>query len=206
MTYKEYGLRFRLDLARRLSRLNRSQGGSGERQRLCQQVKPGERVLVLGSGFGLTTCMLAARAPCSEVVGLEPSPVAHEFALSNAKLNKVDGIVRSVHGDPFDPELVSSLGTFDRVSALLPWNRDGELLPLSEIVSPAAAAVTPGGALHAYYCETEEEFRRGPGEALRQMAIACQGRRRVELLWRGRVPRSSIGPYVYRVGMDFRLS
>jgi len=64
--YKEAGLAFRLDLARRLSRLSKSQGSQYERQRICEQVEDGERVLVLGAGIGLTPCLLARHTPCAE--------------------------------------------------------------------------------------------------------------------------------------------
>ncbi|CAE7561447.1 TYW1, partial [Symbiodinium pilosum] len=45
ITYKEAGLKFNIDLGRRLSRLSRSQGGAHERERICQLVQPQERVL-----------------------------------------------------------------------------------------------------------------------------------------------------------------
>lgn len=204
ITYKEDGVRFHLDLARRVSRLSRCQGGSGERQRLKNLVKSGERILVLGSGIGITPCYLGALTPCSEVVGLEPEPVAHEFASENITLNRLDGVVRSVVGDPMDAETLQSLGKFDRVCAFLPWHRDGVELPLSTIVAPAVSVVSPGGTLHAYACETQSVWESGPAQAESQMKIAC-GNRSFELLWRERVPRKSIGPFVFRVGMDFRI-
>ncbi|CAK0820896.1 unnamed protein product [Prorocentrum cordatum] len=67
--YQEFGLRFRLDLSRQLSRLSRSQGGVDERQRLRSLVQPGERILVLCSRFGVTSCLLGRREPLASGTG-----------------------------------------------------------------------------------------------------------------------------------------
>lgn len=200
--YKESGLQFRLDLARRLSRLSRSQGGPAERRRICQQVAEGERILVLGAGFGLTACILGARAPCREVVGVERNAVAHEFAVANIEANRLCGMVSSIRRDPTE---LDGLGTFDRVSAFLPFHKDGSLIPLAANVKPSLSVLDPGGILHCYTFETEEEFAgEGVELAKHEMAEACGGRA-FELLWRDKVPHKSIGPNGYRVGMDFRV-
>ncbi|CAE7669435.1 TYW1, partial [Symbiodinium sp. CCMP2456] len=73
ITYKEAGLAFNVDLKRRLSRLSKSQGGIHERERICQLVQPGERVLV-----------------------------KNEFALENIKANKLDGKVSSLCRNSLD--------------------------------------------------------------------------------------------------------
>ncbi|CAE8685895.1 unnamed protein product, partial [Polarella glacialis] len=204
--YKECGLTFRIDLARRLSRLGKSQGSVSERERLRSLVRPGERVLVLGSGFGLTACILGAKTPCQEVIGVERNAVAHEYALVNIKANRLTGVVRCLHGDPSN-DFLQPLGSFDRVCAFLPFRgANDEILSLAAVYGPAAKAVTPGGTLHLYAHETELEFENGGAEeAIRQLA-SVRGDGHVDLTWRGKVPRNSISPYVYRVGMDFRLT
>merc|ERR1740121_53179 len=201
IVYKEFGLHFRLDLSRHLSRLSRSQGGVDERQRLRGLVQPGERILVLCSRFGLTSCMLGRHTACEEVVGVEPNAVLHESALANIELNRLAGRVSSMLRDPGD---LSDLGRFDRVCAFLPFRRDGVRLALDELVAEAVAATAPGGTLHAYVHESEEEFSAGSRASLLEMARGCAPRG-AELLWRGKVPRKSIGRNQYRVGLDFRL-
>lgn len=200
ITYKECGLHFRLDLAKRLSRLSRSQGGMVERQRICRLVHDGERVLVLGSGFGLTACLIGALTPCSEVIAVEPNLVAHEFAVANIVENNLEGAVRSIFADPLT---CNYPGQFNRVSAFLPFHRDGVLQSLA-ILALVVEAVVPGGTLHCYTFETEEEFVAGPAKAENQMAEACRGRK-FERTWRGKVPRKPIGRNGFRVGYDFRL-
>lgn len=201
VTYKEFGLQFRADLARRLSRFSHSQGSCEERQRIRALVQPGERVLVLGSGIGLATCILARQSKCREVVGIEADPVAHEFAVANVKLNGLEGRARCVHGDPRE---LRHLGKFDRVCAFLTFKRNGQPVTLAANMAPAAEAVAHGGTLHIYDHETNEEFADGPQEAVRSMAEAC-GDRRFELTWRGKVPKKSIGRNWFRIGLDFRL-
>jgi len=205
VAYKEASLTFHLDLKRRLSRLHRSQGGSVERDRLRGLVQDGERVLVLGAGFGLTPCVLGAHTPCSEVIGVDPDPVAHEFAEENITFNRLDGTVSHIVGDPFDAEFLSTLGMFDRVCAFLPWQRHGCELSLSQIVAPAVSVVKPGGFLHAYARETGDEFDAGSELSRSEVAKACPGRE-VLFLFKKKVPSKAIGPYVWRVVLDFRLS
>lgn len=195
ITYKEAGLAFNVDLDRRLSRLSKCQGGIHERERICQLVQPGERVLVLGSGIGLTACVVAARTACREVVALEPDEVKNEFALANIKANKLDGKVSSLCRSPLD---VEGLGRFDRICAFLKFQA-------LENLEPLVPAIREGGMLHFYNHESKEEYEREPIELLRSMEGMC-GNRAVEIAWRGKVPRKSISPNMYRVGVDFRIS
>eukprot|EP00929_Paragymnodinium_shiwhaense_P074506 TRINITY_DN38147_c1_g1_i5.p1 TRINITY_DN38147_c1_g1~~TRINITY_DN38147_c1_g1_i5.p1 ORF type:complete len:281 (-),score=18.13 TRINITY_DN38147_c1_g1_i5:584-1426(-) len=200
--YKECGLTFHLDLSRRLSRLSRSQGGLEERQRIASQVRPGERILVLGSGFGLTACILGRHTKCAEVVGIDRNAVAHEFAELNVNANHLAAKVFCVHGDPYDP---TALGKFHRVCAFLPFHQHGKLVSLAEL-DKIASVIEPGGVLHCYTFESEDQFSSGGAEqALEQMSEACP-ERSVELLWRGKVPSKTIGPDGFRVGNDFLLS
>jgi len=205
ITYRERGVSFKLDLTKRISRLNRSQGGVDERKRICDLVQPGERVLVLASGMGLTPCLVARHTKCAEVVGVEKDPMAHDFAQANIQANRLGDRARSVLGDPYTFDL-KSLGSFDRVCAFLPFrrDRDGEVIPLSENMALGVQVLNPGGTLTCYNHETQEEFTSEPEEANRSMAVACDGRG-FELTWRGKVPRRSIGWNWYRVGMDYRL-
>ena len=75
---QECGLSFRLDLSQRLSRLSRCQGGQGERLRLRGLVSPDERLLVLGSGIGISACVLGQNS--SFALGIEKDEVKNHFA------------------------------------------------------------------------------------------------------------------------------
>ncbi|CAJ1338507.1 unnamed protein product [Effrenium voratum] len=194
IAYKEQGLTFRLDLSKRLSRLSRCQGGSSERQRLCQLVAPGERVLVLGSGIGITACLIGAHSPCADVLGVERDPVKNDFACANIQLNKLEGKVRSISRNLLD---VADLGLFHRICAFLKFQPVENLKPL-------ISALAPEGTLHFYNHESKEQFRSEP-VVMDSFARIC-GDRSVELTWRGRVPRRSIAPNMYRVGMDLRIA
>eukprot|EP00933_Yihiella_yeosuensis_P064972 TRINITY_DN6854_c0_g2_i1.p1 TRINITY_DN6854_c0_g2~~TRINITY_DN6854_c0_g2_i1.p1 ORF type:complete len:371 (+),score=35.11 TRINITY_DN6854_c0_g2_i1:49-1113(+) len=202
IVYKEAGLTFHIDLARRLSRLSRSQGGIGERERIAQLVQPGERILSLGSGFGLTACLLGKNTEAKEVVGVERNAVAHEFALKNIEANRLGGVVEHFRCHPDEVETLD-LGKFDRVLAFLPFHKDGVLAPLSEVWGPSVRLLAPGGTVTCYSMETQTQFETtGAEEAKIQIAKICPDRK-FEMTWRGKVPRKPIGPYTFRVGMDF---
>ncbi|CAK9089409.1 unnamed protein product [Durusdinium trenchii] len=192
IVYKECGFSFRLDLSQRLSRLSRCQGGVAERGRLRGLVQPTERVLVLGSGIGLSSCIVGAGA--LEVWGLEKDEVKHGFAEANIIENELEGKVRSIARDPLD---VNDLGGFHRICAFLKFQPVANLKPLMDVL-------LPGGTLHYYNHETKEEFHREPLAVLD--AFRALSGRPMQLTWRGRVPRKSIARDSYRVGMDLRIA
>ncbi|CAK9091040.1 unnamed protein product [Durusdinium trenchii] len=123
---QECGFSFRLDLSQRLSRLSRCQGGVAERGRLRGLVQPTERVLVLGSGIGLSSCIVGAGA--LEVWGLEKDEVKHGFAEANIIENELEGKVRSIARDPLD---VNDLGGFHRICAFLKFQPEFHREPLA---------------------------------------------------------------------------
>eukprot|EP00438_Fugacium_kawagutii_P024155 Skav213840 [mRNA] locus=scaffold315:229356:230129:+ [translate_table: standard] len=196
--YKERGLSFRLDVSKRLSRLSRCQGGRTERERLAKSVVPGERVLVLGSGIGITACVLGAAM--AEVLGIERDAVKNDFALANIHSNKLQGSVHSICRDPLD---MSKLHGFDRICAFLKFQAIENLKPLM-------SALRPGGTLHYYNHESQDTFSKEPTEVLesfRSLALEATGfQGKVKMTWRGKVPKKSIAPKYYRVGMDLQIS
>ena len=118
----------------------------------------------------------------------------HEFALANIRTNKLEGKVSSLCRSPLD---VEGLGQFDRICAFLKFQALENLQPL-------VAAIRTNGTLHFYNHESGEEFLREPTELLDSMRKMCA--RRVDITWRGKVPRKSISPNMYRVGVDFKVS
>lgn len=163
--YKESGLSFRLDISQRLSRFSRCQGGRGERERLATLVAPGERVLVLGSGIGITACVLGARSEPAEVLGIERDEVKNEFAVANIRDNKLQRTVRSIAGDLLD---MSQLGSFNRICAFLKFQ------PI-ENLQPLMGALMPGGTLHYYNHESKEEFSQEPSAVLEAFRALAAG-------------------------------
>ncbi len=111
---------------------------STERARIAQQVKPGEKVLVLFAGVGPFALVIAKACPTCEVVGVELNPKAVEAFQRNVELNKLTN-VRVVLGDAAK---FSEKG-FDRV--LMPLPKDAE-----KFLSVAEEAVRNRGIIHLY--------------------------------------------------------
>ncbi len=103
-TYRESGCTFELDVAK----VYFSPRLSFERQRIAQQVKSGEKILVLFAGVGPYAIVIAKKLKmevkstgkkAAEIVAIELNPAAVKFMKRNIELNKVGEIVTAVKGD-----------------------------------------------------------------------------------------------------------
>ncbi len=90
-----------------------------ERRRVASLVEPGEKVLVMFSGVGPYPLIIAKHSAAASVLGVEKNERAHEYALTNLRLNKKINNVRFLEGDVTG--LVASLTEkFDRIVMPLP--------------------------------------------------------------------------------------
>jgi tRNA (guanine37-N1)-methyltransferase len=142
--HREYGYRYRLDLAEVFftGRL------STERQRIAGQVEPGERVLVPFCGVGPFVIPAADRG--ASVTAVENNPAAVRWLWENISLNRVEDHVRVLETDAFtlsDPTGVP----FDRVICPTPYGRD-------EILDVLAPLVREGGMLHFYTFTSDRQI------------------------------------------------
>lgn len=108
-----------------------------ERLRLAAQVKPNEKVLVVGSGVGPYPLIIAKHSKAEQVVGVEINPAAHKFAVENAIKNKLQSRVLFIKGD------ASKLpkGEFNRVILAIP--HEGV-----KLVPTILHLLKKGGSLH----------------------------------------------------------
>ncbi len=141
--HKEYGVRVRLDI----EKCYFSPRLGSERLRIAQQVKKGEKVLVLFSGIGIYPLVIAKNASPAKVVGVEWNPVAHKFGLENIRLNKVSNIklIKS------DVAKFRSKEKFDRIVMMLPGGSEKYLKHIPNLIKP-------GGIVHFYDFQHEGEF------------------------------------------------
>ncbi|MFC1690940.1 TIM barrel protein [Nanoarchaeota archaeon] len=95
--HKENNARIKLHLEKTYF----SSRSATERKRIFQQVKPGEDVLVMFSGCGPFTCVIAKNTEARNVFGMEINPDAHNYAMQNLKLNKLHNVVL-INGDVND--------------------------------------------------------------------------------------------------------
>lgn len=160
-----------------------------ERKRIADLVTPGEEVLVLFSGIGPYPLIISANSQAGEIVGIEKSGQAHEYALRNLARNKKCRNIRFLGGDV--AEILPVLGrTFDRIVMPLPKD-GGRFLPL------ALSVLRLNGSLHFYDMQNEDAFT----ESVEKVRNACSDRRR-QLLSAAVVKCGHCAPRTYRICVD----
>lgn len=141
--HKEFGFRYRLDLAEVFfsGRL------STERQRVIRLVEPGENVLVPFCGVG--PFVIPAAAQGAIVAAVEKNPAALYWLHENLALNRVVDRVQVFSDDAFSlPRLVDT--QFDRVICPTPYGRD-------EILDVLTLLIKKGGMFHFYTFKKEQQ-------------------------------------------------
>lgn len=103
---------------------------------LERHLRPGDRVLDLGSGSGILA-IAAALLGASRAIGVELDPEANQVAARNAERNHVGGRVAFLEGDAAD--LSALLGPCELVISNILRSVNSRLLPA------IAAALAPGG-------------------------------------------------------------
>ncbi|MEK6967979.1 MAG: class I SAM-dependent methyltransferase family protein [Nanoarchaeota archaeon] len=135
--HKENGIKIGLDIRKTYF----SPRSSGERLRIANLVKPGEKILVMFSGSAPYPLVISKNSKAKEVMGVEVNKQAHKFAVSNIKLNKLTN-VRVYCGDVrvVVPRLK---GSFDRI--IMPLPKQGE-----SYLKLAFSKIKAGGWIHFY--------------------------------------------------------
>ncbi|MDQ3968123.1 MAG: methyltransferase, partial [Thermoproteota archaeon] len=93
--YKEHGCRFRVDVAKTYF----SPRLSTERLRIANMVGEGETIVNMFAGVGTYSILIARMNKTCKVYSIDSNAVAAELCEANAKLNKVQDRVVSIHGD-----------------------------------------------------------------------------------------------------------
>jgi tRNA (guanine37-N1)-methyltransferase len=132
--HREYGCVYKLDVA--LAYFSPRLGH--ERMRVAEEIRDGERVLVMFAGVG-PYAILAAKKTKAEVTAVELNPKAVEYMRWNVLRNKVK--VDVVGGDV--RAVVPALGKFDRIIMPLPKQAD-------TFLDVALQALKEGGVVHYY--------------------------------------------------------
>lgn len=110
---------------------------------LDESVRPGDRVLDVGSGSGILA-IAAVRLGAADVVAVEPDGDANLNARDNLARNGVESRVRIVEAAA-DPELLRSLGSFDLILANILSRVILPLLPaLRDCLAPCGRLVVSG--------------------------------------------------------------
>ncbi len=159
---------------------------SNERKRIAEQVRKGENVLVMFSGCGPYTCVIAKNAEAKKVVGVEINPVAHKYAEINKEKNRLRN-VENYLGDA--REVVPALKErFDRVVMPLPVGAESFL-------DVALKAAKPNAVIHFYDFLEEKDI---PQAAVKKVRKACPKAKILRVVRCGQ-----FAPRTYRVCVDF---
>jgi tRNA (guanine37-N1)-methyltransferase len=136
--YREGGCVFELDL----NKTYFSPRLGTERGRLCELVKPGEKVLVPFAGVGPFAIRMGHAVPGAEVVGLELNPEACKFFRANVERNGCKN-VQVLEGDVAKLLPGKYRGWADRLAMPLP--KDAK-----QFLVNAIPCLKRGGMLHYY--------------------------------------------------------
>lgn len=190
--HREHGCRFRLDV----SKVYFSPREATERQRIAEQVKPKETVMVFFSGIGPFNIVIAKKKPNVEkAYGIESNPDAHEYAVENARINKVGHVFVPVLGDVKEAAR-KYFGKCDRVVMPLPKEGYRHLPEALKCIRRGT-----GGVIHFYFYEHESRLFK---ESVRLVKDAARKTNKsVRILNKRKV--LPYGPGVWKVCIEFRV-
>jgi len=117
VVHKEYGYFLKLDPRK----VYFSPREAKERQRIAEQVKPGEKVLVMFSGVAPIAIAIGKKQPeVEKIYCIELNENAHEYAKENVRRNKLSHKIFLIHGD-VEQEAKKLNLKFDRIVMPLPF-------------------------------------------------------------------------------------
>jgi len=162
-THRENGFAFVVDVAQTFF----SPRLATERARVCQQVRPGERVLDMFAGVGPFSVQAASRG--AVVLSSEINPVAGRLLLLNAKLNGVASRVRYLPGDASRVANGQARGWAQRIIMNLPGLS-------TRFLADAIASTAASGAIINIYVRSEKD----PSEELKDLGLSILQKRQLK--------------------------
>lgn len=163
---------------------------SSERKRVSELVKPNEKVLVMFSGCAPYPLVIAKNSKSKAVIGIEVNPVAHEYALHNVKMNKLEGKIRLYFGD-VKKVLPKIKERFDRI--LMPLPKGAE-----DFLSLTLSHIKNHGIVHFYDFVHENEINKSEEKVKMQCELLNKKCRILNIVKCGQY-----SPGFYRVCVDF---
>jgi tRNA (guanine37-N1)-methyltransferase len=137
--YKEHGCRFKVDVAK----MYFSPRLSTERQRIADMMGDNETIVNMFAGVGTYSVVIAKANKTCKVYSIDSNAAASELDRTNAKLNKVQDRIVSIHGDAAQVIKEQLAGQADRVLMPLPERA-------KEFVDSAVLALKEKGIVHYF--------------------------------------------------------
>lgn len=164
---------------------------ANERLRIAKQVKKGEQVLVMFSGAAPFPLVIARNSPVKMIYGIELNPLAHQYALANVALNKLNAKIVVYEGD-VRSVLPKMKGKFDRLAMPLP--KTGE-----EFLEVALPKVKKNGIIHLYAFLDEKKIN----NYVRKIRDLCKSLKYPVRVLR-KVKCGQFSPGMFRVCLDLK--
>lgn len=186
----EYGCRFRVDVKKAYFSVREAT----ERQRIAKMIRPGENVLVMFSGVCPSPIIYAKAQPkINKVYGVELNPNAHEYAVENVRINRVQVKVNPICGDV--RKVCSGLGIkFDRITMPLPKGA-------YEFLDVAFRCIKKNGTIHFYHWDREDDLYSGALGIIKKEAKKAG--KKVKILDKRKV--LPYGPRIWKICVEFKV-
>jgi len=158
--HKEYGCVFKVDP----TKVYFSPRELTERQRIAEQVKPKESILVPFSGISPFPIVIAKKQSLvKEIYAIELNPTAHKYALENIRLNKVSNKINLIQGDvkKVCPRLKKK---FNRI--IMPLPKGGY-----EFLNFIMPCLKNNGIVHFYYWASEDNLFTDARKIIKRTAL-----------------------------------
>ena len=188
--HKEYGCQFKLNPVKAYF----SPRELTERQRIAEQVKPNEIVMVMFSGICPYAIAIAKRQPkVKKVIAIELNRDAHRYAVENVRINKVGDKVIPVLGD-VRKKCGKWFGKCNRVAMPLP-------LGAESFLDVAVKCLKKNGVIHFYNWGDEDNLFGNAEKLIRENMKKMKKKYRI-LSERKVLPYS---PKKWKVCIDFKV-
>ncbi|AKB58404.1 class I SAM-dependent methyltransferase [Methanosarcina barkeri] len=186
--HREYGCRYKVDLARAYftPRL------STERSRILSRVKKGDIIVDMFAGVGPYSILIAKSKKPSKVLAIDKNPDAVRYLRENIILNSAKNI-EAIEGDARE-EATKFAGTADHVIMNLPHSA-------FEFLDSAVLLAKPGGIIHYYGITPEDDLFESSIKFIKEAAEKAG--RKIEVLEK-RVVRS-YAPHQYNICIEARI-
>jgi len=147
VVHKEHGHELKLDP----QKVYFSPREATERQRIAEQVKPNETVMVMFSGIAPFCIAIAKKQPeVNKIYAVELNEIAHGYAVENVRINKVGHKIVLIQGDVREV-CKKYYGKCDRVVMPLPMGAESFL-------DIAINCLKEEGVIHFYSWGKEEDL------------------------------------------------
>ncbi len=188
--HREYGCLFKLDLMK----VYFSPRESTERQRIAEQVKPKERILVMFAGIGPYAIIIGKKQPEIEhIYAIEINPDAYKYMEENIKINKMSDKITPILNNVNNIRR-EYFNLFDRIVMPLPKGAH-------KFLNIAFKYTKKHGYIHFYHWASEERLYK---EALKIIIETAQrSKRKVRILRKRKVLPYS--PMVWKICIDFKV-